>query len=114
MKEPTPPPPLACNVDALSPEQRRKHQEVSTELFRRTGAVHDLPNGLRLQFLNDRSTLALITDFVADEELCCPFLNFDVHIKPQEAVLELSLTGPENTREFLKAEFAELLQRETS
>ena len=110
MKDPTPSPPLACNMDALSHEQRRKHQEVSAELFRRAGAVHDLPNGLAWQFLNDRSTLALITDFIVDEELCCPFLDFNIHIEPDAAGIELSLTGPENTREFLKAEFAELLQ----
>ena len=49
--------------------------------------------------------------FVSDPAVP-PILKEAGHVgKPQAAVLELSLTGPENTRIFLQAEFAELLQR---
>ena len=103
-------PALVCNPDALAPEQRRKHHDVAVELFRLAGANRELPNGLEFQFLNEESTLALVTEFIVDEEVCCPFLDCDVHIKPQESLLQLSLTGPENTTEFLQAEFADFLQ----
>ncbi len=103
-------PALVCNPRALAPEQRRKHEAVSVELFRKAGAVHELQNGLAFQFLNEKATLSLITEFIVDEERCCPFLDFEVHVDPQKAILQLSLTGPENTTEFLQAEFADILR----
>jgi hypothetical protein len=110
MKDQAGSPPLVCKLDALAPEQRRKHQELSAQLLRSAGAVRELENGLAFQFSNEKSVLLLITEFIADEQLCCPFLDFDVHIEPQKAQLQLRLTGPRDTRQFLQAEFADILQ----
>ena len=102
-------PALVCNPGALGPEQRRKHEDLTAELLGKADAVHELPNGLAFLFSNEKPTLLQITEFISDEQLCCPFLEFGVHVEPQKARLQLSLTGPEPTRQFLQAEFAELL-----
>lgn len=101
---------LACNLSALGPEQRQAHQATTAALFRTALAVDELPNGLVLRFSNESATLLQAAAFIANEQLCCPFLDFDLRIEPQKERLQLSLTGGTHVRDFLRAEFADLLE----
>ena len=101
---------LVCNPHALSPEQRHQHGLDASELFHRASKILDVPTGIKLQFRNEGATLLLAAEFVADEAACCPFLHFEVDVEPPNGLLELSMTGPDGTREFLRDTFAELLR----
>jgi hypothetical protein len=46
-----------------------------------------------------------IAEFVSNERLCCPFLEFTLNVIADEEPVSLSLTGPAGTQEFLRAEF---------
>jgi hypothetical protein len=102
--------PLACNLSIFTPEQRHEHEENCWRLFHQASNIRELPGGLALHLPNERGTLSLATEFVTREAQCCPFLDFDLHWEPPYGHVELSITGPEGSREFLKAEFAGLLR----
>lgn len=96
--------PLACNMDVFTPEQREAHIQTIMELIEGVQHVREIENGYELQFPNETEFIPRIAEFISNERLCCPFLEFTLHVPSNHPVL-LSLTGPIGTQEFLRAEF---------
>ena len=96
---------LVCNMDVFTPAQREAHISATTQLVHAVQHVQEVEHGYEFSFLNQMDMIAGIADFIADERLCCPFLNFTLHVPANSKTLSLSLTGPIGTREFLQAEF---------
>src|SRR5437016_12292311 len=68
--------PFACNAFALSPEARKRHfEEVGPALLKLNKSTHELSDGYEFEFPADKATCQLLTDWVIDERLCCPFLD---------------------------------------
>jgi hypothetical protein len=84
----------------------------TSRLLRRVTKVLEMPNGLALQLANERPNLLLAAEWIIDESKCCPFLDFDLHIKAESRILEMRLTGPEGTGEFLMGELPALMRVE--
>ena len=103
-------PALACNLSVFTAEQRRRHEADCSKLFHQASDIRELPRGIALQLTNEPGALSLATGFVTRESQCCPFLDFDLHFEPPYTHIQLSITGPEGSREFLKEEFADLLR----
>lgn len=98
--------PLACNMDVFTPEQRNSHIQTTTELIQGVQRVREIENGYEFQFPNETGFISRIAEFISNERLCCPFLEFNLKIRSNdEPVVSLSLTGPMGTQEFLRAEF---------
>ena len=102
--------PRACDMSALAPAERLAHGQTTEKLSRLVSGVDEFSDGYRLTFPNETRTITLIGQFVAYERLCCPFLNFGLEVGARQDSIRLSLTGPENVKEFLQAEFAGALQ----
>ena len=62
------------------------------------------------RFANEKSVLLQVAAFIANEQLCCPFLDFAVKLEPGKEQLQLSLTGSRSVKRFLRLEFAEVLK----
>ena len=92
--------PLACNMDVFTPEQREAHIQTTMELIQGVQRVRDVENGYELQFPNEAEFISRIAEFISNERLCCPFLEFNLNHP-----VSFSLTGPAGTQEFLRAEF---------
>jgi len=95
--------PLACNLLALTADERKRHFEVVGPALRRlrTG-VRELPNGYEFQFPSDAKTVALLNEWVGRERRCCPFFEMDVWVGAKGGPLSLRLTGREGTKEFIR------------
>jgi hypothetical protein len=102
--------PLVCNMEALNPKEREAHEALTVDLFTSAEDVSPLPNGLAIRFPNERANIVRLAEFIAKEQACCPFLTFDLRVKPQKAQVELELSGERNVKQFLLDEFAELLK----
>jgi hypothetical protein len=96
--------PLACNMDVFTAEQREAHIQTTMELVQGVQRVREIENGYELQFPNETEFISKIAEFISNERLCCPFLEFNLNIISNHPV-SLSLTGPIGTQEFLRAEF---------
>ena len=96
--------PLACNMDVFTPEQREAHIQTTMELIPGVQRVQEIENGYEFQFPSETEFISRIAEFISNERLCCPFLEFNLNIISNHPV-SLSLTGPVGTQEFLRAEF---------
>lgn len=97
-------PPLACNLNALSPQERAHHQQLSQRLLQSVTHKRPLRNGYLLTLKNISPLDA--GDWIGAEQKCCPFLRFELTAGPpaEPTVLQLRLTGPNGTRAFLEHE----------
>jgi len=99
--------PLACNMNVFTPVEREYHIQNTLELYENVQAIHEVPNGYEFLFPGNSETVAKLAEFIVNERLCCPFLEFDLKITPNDQPISLTLAGPEGTREFLREEFSE-------
>jgi len=93
--------PVVCT---LTPDALRARQEgLLADLLRRAQSREGTREGLRLTFAPSHDTIALITEAVDAERLCCRFLRFTITVEPDEGPVILELSGPPGTGAFLAA-----------
>lgn len=100
---------LACNLFALSEEERKRYATVATPVAQAVEAVQELPNGFAFHFRKDAPLWRLLAEWIDLESRCCPFLAFTVQLVPQQS-LALQLTGPEGIKAFLVEELAHFVK----
>ena len=96
---------LACNMGVFTPSQQEAHIQTTTELIQAVQSVQDIENGYEFRFPNETEFISKIAEFISNERLCCPFLEFTLNVVSNSELVFLSLTGPLGTQEFLLAEF---------
>jgi hypothetical protein len=102
---------FACNAFALSPEARKRHfEEVGPALLKLKKSTRELPDGYEFEFPADKATWQLLTEWIIDERLCCPFLEIDLRLSREGGPLWLRLTGRPGTKEFIKEDAPALVQ----
>jgi hypothetical protein len=60
-----------------------------------------LEEGIRFWFTPTSENLEAIVSTVDRERRCCAFLDFHLHIPNSGAAIELEISGPPETRDFL-------------
>jgi hypothetical protein len=95
--------PIACDLNALTSEERDRRQIVLSAVTRTIIARGELANGFQLRFDAARLDLAALGEWIALERRCCPFLHFRLDIEPAGKTV-LALTGGPGVKEFLRAE----------
>ena len=97
---------FVCNAFALSPEVRKRHfEEVGPALLKLKKSMRELPDGHELELPTDSRTYQLLTEWMFQERLCCPFLDIALRFDRENGPLWLRLTGRPGTKEFIKMEF---------
>lgn len=98
--------PFACVESALSPAERKQHfEEYGPRLRARLQRIQELPNGYEFGFANTAETYRMLSTWMYQERLCCPFFDLELRIDREGGPLWLRLTGREGVKEFIKAEF---------
>ncbi|HKY54821.1 MAG TPA: hypothetical protein VJM08_10970 [Anaerolineales bacterium] len=97
---------LVCNLTALNAEQRERHQAVLKQLGQASQEVKEVAKGYAFRFLAEIAVLLLLAEFIYLEHRCCPFLEFTLEIKTERGPAWLTVTGPEEVKEFLRAELS--------
>ena len=102
--------PFACNAFAFSPEARKHHfEEVGPALLKLKKSTRELPDGYEFEFPADKTTYQLLTEWVIEERLCCPFFDIDLRFDRESGPLWLRLTGRPGTKKLIKEEFGNSL-----
>ncbi len=100
-----------CDISALSHEQRTAHQELSGRIF---GSLlreaRELPDGYAYRFDNEH--YSLLAAFITNEQLCCPFLTFDLTVAAYRGPVWLRLTAPGDVKLFLREELGHALSHQ--
>ena len=93
---------LACNMNALTKEQRARHAAVTRRLFEHA-TRKELADGYAFTVDRERVSVAELAEWVADESRCCPAVDFHVDL-PAFGPLTLRLDGGADVKEFIAAE----------
>jgi len=96
---------IACHISALSAAERRRHGEL---LARLSGAVwghESVTDGLVVAIDRARAPLAAVSEWMELEARCCPFIEFGLELRPQEAMVRLHLGGGPGVKALLEAQF---------
>jgi len=97
--------PLACDREALTPQERHRHFEVLGPALRKlVKGVHELPDGFELEFPADRETFAMLSEWVSGERLCCPFFDISLRSEREGGSVRLQLTGRDSVKQFIETE----------
>jgi len=98
---------FACNLTAMSPEQRQRHQGLVQDLFHSYQEGRELPDGYGWRW--DQTKFMLAAEFITLERLCCPFFDFALSLESGSGSLWLRITGREGVKAFVLAEFSAVL-----
>jgi len=104
--------PLACNVTALTPEERKRHfDELGPKLRELRMGVRELADGYELEFPADTATYRLLTEWAAGERVCCPFFDVDVRSPREGGPVRLRLTGRKGVKQFIEVDGADWVKK---
>ena len=96
--------PIACQMNALTIEERSRQAKLFAELTHVVQRVQELPDGIAVEFSSKADIWMSAAEFITLERRCCPFLSFSMEIKGEDGPMWLRITGREGVREFLAAE----------
>lgn len=95
--------PLACVAEAIAPADRLAHFALLARLFATEARERrELPGGYAYRF--DARVWADLAQWIDNERRCCPFLQFDVVLLPEDGAIWMGLHGPHGVHAFLDAE----------
>ena len=94
---------FGCNRNALSKEERSRHQALSQALLDGVQERRALADGYAFRF--PAETLVPAAEWVSLERRCCPFFSFVLEQARDQGPLWVRITGPEGVKAFMKEEF---------
>jgi hypothetical protein len=101
---------FACNMKAMSPEERKRQSEVLSPGLRASKLTSkELADGYEFQFPSDAKTYQMLAEWIGNERLCCPFFDFDLRVGDVSAPMSLKISGPEGVKQFIRAELAAMV-----
>ena len=96
--------PVACNWSALTAEQQERQRALYRQLRADVREVVELEDGYAFRHSPDRAVLLAVAEFVANERLCCPFLEFGITVVESGGPMWLRMTGEGEAKRVLEAE----------
>ena len=102
-------PGFACELAALSREERVHHRQLTDQLLAAVVERVELKHGYGFRLPS--SSLPLVAEWAGLESRCCPFFDFELALAKDHGPLWLRITGAEGIKAFLRAEFGSDDQR---
>lgn len=96
---------VACELTALTADQRLRRAALAERLRAEVLEVTDLPSGYAFHLDQNAATAQGVEQLVALERVCCPFLTLATRIDSANDRLILEIGGGEGVREFIAAQF---------
>ena len=104
--------PFACNVQALTPQERKRHfEELGPMLRARKTGVRELSDGYEFEFPANPENYRLLSEWTFQERLCCPFFDLAIVLDREGGPLHLRLTGRPGTKAFIEEDAKPWLAR---
>ena len=94
-----------CNLNAMKPAERQRHAALGKQLWPAVSERTELPNGYAFRLDVDRISPALVTEWMAMEQKCCPFFGFQLELQPEKGPVWMRLTGAPGVKDFIRLEF---------
>jgi len=99
-------PVFACDRLAISPEHRKRHEELNRILGSSTLSVREVGDGFEFELGGDPATYHAVMEWIPDERACCPFFEITLRLEQEQGKIWLGFSGRQGVKPFIKAEFA--------
>ncbi len=96
---------FACDLTAMTPEQRARHHALALLLRPAVVEFEELADGYAARFPMEAATVLLLAEFVTLERRCCPVFTLAVEVEREGGPLRLRITGRDGVKPFIRAEF---------
>lgn len=96
--------PVACRLDAFGEGGRAQHGRLVSEVLAAALDVSEISEGYAVRFPARPFLFLRIARWIELERACCPFLTIRFEFERSPAAYRVFLTGPEGTKEVLRAE----------
>ena len=93
--------PIACTLSAADLATRRAALRALRTACLEARRIDD---GMSLRFASEPALLPRLAEVVDREQQCCRFLRFVLTVEPDGGGIQLEITGPPGTADFLDAE----------
>jgi hypothetical protein len=93
---------IACDLAAFDAAERRRYDELRARLSGLRTGIREAPDGYTLLYPADDAMLRSLTDWIALERRCCPFLRFVVEVPPNAGGIAVTLAGDAAVKDFLR------------
>jgi hypothetical protein len=103
-------PGFVCNMSVLTPHERERHSQNTTNLMKTLQGVAEVANGYSFHFANETQTILQIAEFISLERLCCPFFDFTLQLRAEDKSITLQIAGTDGIKDFIRSEFGEIIQ----
>jgi hypothetical protein len=94
-------PPIACNLKALSSEQRKQLDQVGAHVISAIAESRELKDGYAFRVDPAKASLIDVAQWLDLWRRCCPFYEFQIDFHAADASLWLSVKGRPGVKEFI-------------
>jgi hypothetical protein len=94
-------PPIACNLKALTSQQRKHLGELGEHVIAAITESRELNDGYAFRVDPSRATVVDVAQWLELWRLCCPFYEFQIELRAADASLWLSLKGRPGVKEYI-------------
>src|SRR5262245_50419751 len=91
--------PIACNLTQGELTSRR--DGLLPGLLSKAHSRETIPGGFRWSFSDSGGLVKEVASVIDAERGCCRFLTFRLSLEPDCGPLQMEITGPEGTQQFL-------------
>jgi hypothetical protein len=77
-------PALACNLDALTGDERARRSTLASRVSARFREVHEISDGYAACLDSDLAIVRDALEWLLLERRCCPFLRLDLCFEPSD------------------------------
>ena len=96
-------PALACDLGALSVDERARRSTLASQVFARFREVQEISDGYAGSLDPDSAIVRDALDWLLLERRCCPFLRLELSFEPANGPAWFRFRGGPGVKEFLAA-----------
>jgi hypothetical protein len=104
-------PPIACNMKALTSEQRKQLENLGEHVISAITASRELTDGYAFRVDPAKASLIDVAQWLDVWRRCCPFYDFQIDFHAADAGLWLSVKGRSGVKEYLAVDSPRLAQK---
>ena len=94
-------PPIACNLKALTPEQRRELEQLGKHVISAIDTSRELHDGYSFRIDPAKASLVDVGRWLDLWRRCCPFYEFRIDFHAADAMVWLSVSGRPGVKEYI-------------
>jgi hypothetical protein len=94
-------PPIACNMKALTSEQRKQLEQLGEKVISAITTSRELSDGYAFRVDPAKASLMDVAQWLDVWRRCCPFYDFQIDFHAADANVWLSVKGRPGVKEFL-------------